>query len=158
MPSIETQIEIDAPAAVVSQILYQFNKYPEWNSFLTFVLGNANDYSNRPQELANEAITIQVWSPDKKKPTIFDCVVNKWEPNNLSWEGHLLTKHLIHGEHWFEIVPVSDNKCIFKHGETFSGVVAHVAGFTSIFENLKPNYERMNREIKKRAEADLSKL
>ncbi|KAG5359946.1 hypothetical protein CJU90_5792 [Yarrowia sp. C11] len=158
MPTVHTEIEIDAPAAVVSQILYQFNKYPEWNTFLTFVMGNANDYSHRPEELANEHITIQVWTPGKQKPQIFDCEVNKWEPNNLSWEGTLLSKHIIRGEHYFEIVPVSENKCIFKHGEHFSGVVATVASFTSIFENLEPSYKRFNQEMKKRAETGLSRL
>lgn len=158
MGSIHTEIEINAPASVVSQILYQFDKYPEWNTFLSFVEGNSNDYSARPQELANEAITIQVWTPEKKDPQVFACTVNKAEPNNLSWGGHLLTKHLIHGEHWFEIVPVSDSKCIFKHGEEFTGIVAKVASFTSIFDSIKPGYERFNEEMKKKAEKGLSNL
>lgn len=158
MGKVHTSIEINASAAVVSQVLYQFNKYPEWNTFLTFVEGANNDYSGRPSELQDETITIMVDGADGKEPKTFECKVTQTEPYKLTWSGHFLSKYIIQGEHYFEIEAVGENRCIFKHGENFSGVVAKGLDWTSFYDKIVPNYERMNRDIKARAEKGLSKL
>jgi hypothetical protein len=69
----------------------------------------------------------------------------------FGWLGRFLVPHLFDGEHWYEIVPLDDGRCRFKHSERFSGLLLpFLRGMLD--SKTKPSFEEMNRALKLRVE------
>lgn len=138
-----TQIEINASAEKVWQILSDFEAFPSWNSFVTKVVG-------KPEK--GEKLTIEVQLPESQKLK-FEPIVLKAEPNReLRWVG-TMPLGAFRGEHFFIIETVSRDQVRFIHGEHFSGwLVRWIWLFSG--EAIERGYALMNGALKKRAEEE----
>jgi hypothetical protein len=139
---LRSQIEIEAPAARVWQVLTDFAAYPEWNPFIRRVNG-------RPE--VDEQLVVRM-RPSGTKGMTFRPTVLKAEPNRqLRWLGHLLMPGLFDGEHVFEIEELDEDRVLFTQREIFRGLLVPLLA-RSLDRDTQRGFEEMNRALRERAE------
>ena len=134
---IKTSITINASKERVWQILTDFEKYPEWNSFIKSVSGKVS--VGRRIEIKLQGMTF--------KPTVL-CFNKNIE---LKWLGHLWFKGLFDGEHKFHITENENGSVHFEQSEKFNGALVKLFS-KRLDKDTKEGFEQMNRELKARAE------
>jgi len=141
--TIETNIDIAAPASRVWEILVEFAAYADWNPYLVRVEGTA-------EAGAEIIVTSRPGGdgPEMKQPV---RVVSVDPPHAMRWEGGLPDRSQFLGDHWFELQPVGDARTRLHHFERFSGSLAN-----SILEQhgdrIRASFDLFNRALKARAE------
>ena len=139
--NIHTEIEINASAERVWEILSDFESFASWNPFVTEVKGEAKE---------GAILNINVQPPGAKMMT-FTPTVLKAEPNEeLRWVG-TMPLNLFRGEHFYVIQKISDDKVLFIHGEIFSGWLVRLI-WSMQGKKIAAGYILMNEALKKRAE------
>lgn len=111
---ISTSTEIEVSPGAIWEVLTDFSRYSEWNSFLPKVWGRAN---------VGERIRFIFELPRgfrmKARATIL-----KVDPlRELRWAGSLPIPGLIRAEHYFILKPLCDTRTRFDHGELFTGLL-----------------------------------
>jgi hypothetical protein len=143
MKELHSQIEIEAPAERVWQVLTDFAAYPEWNPFIRRVNG-------RPE--VNEQLVVRM-RPSGTKGMTFRPTVMKAEPNRqLRWLGRLLVPGLFDGEHIFEIEELDRDRVLFIQREVFKGLLVPLLA-RSLDRDTQRGFEEMNRALREKAEA-----
>lgn len=138
---INTQITIYAPAQEIWNILLDFEKYSEWNPFITIIKGTP--------KVGND-ICVTITPPESNKmtfsPTILSYIPNK----EFIWKGKVLIPGLFDGKHIFEIKDNGDGSTTFIQREEFSGI------FVRFFNpnKTKEGFILMNKLLKVRAESN----
>jgi hypothetical protein len=141
---LHSQIEIEAPAERVWQVLTDFAAYPEWNPFIRRVNG-------RPE--VDEQLVVRM-RPSGTKGMTFRPTVMKAEPNRqLRWLGHLLVPGLFDGEHIFEIEELGRDRVLFIQREFFRGLLVPLFA-RSLDRDTQRGFEEMNRALRERAETN----
>ena len=134
---IRTSISINASKEKIWQILTDFEKYPEWNPFIKSVTGEVK-VGNQIQ-IKLQGMTF--------KPFVLTFIEN----SELKWIGHLWFKGLFDGEHTFKLIDNENGTINFEQSENFTGILVKL--FTkSLNKDTKNGFERMNKELKLRAE------
>ena len=142
MKELHSQIEIEAPAERVWQVLTDFAAYPEWNPFIRRVNG-------RPE--VNEQLVVRM-RPSGTKGMTFRPTVMKAVPNRqLRWLGRLLVPGLFDGEHIFEIEELDRDRVLFIQREVFKGLLVPLLA-RSLDRDTQRGFEEMNRALRERAE------
>ena len=135
--TIETRIQINAPAEKVWEVFSDFEQYPEWNPFVKSLTG----------EVAKGKQITAVLPGMTFKPTVLKFEKDK----ELRWLGKLFFKGLFDGEHYFILQKNEGGSTTFVHGENFSGLL--VGLFRKKLETeTKAGFEEMNEALKARAE------
>lgn len=139
--SLDTEIEIDAPAERVWAVLADFEAYPKWNPFIRRAVGELRD-GQRIQ------VTIQ---PPGRSEFEFEPTLVYVEPGQaLRWLGHLGIRGLFDGEHAFAIEPLGDDRALFRHYEVMSGLLVPFLG--GMLRDTERGFHEMNRALKARVE------
>jgi hypothetical protein len=139
---LRSQIEIEAPAERVWQVLTDFAAYPEWNPFIRRVNG-------RPE--VGEQLVVRM-RPSGTKGITLRPIVMKVDPNRqLRWLGHLLVPGLFDGEHIFEIEELDRDRVLFIQREIFKGLFVPLLA-RSLDRDTQRGFEEMNRALRERAE------
>ena len=86
---IKTSIVINATPQKVWNILMDFEKYSEWNSFILKISGKQKE---------GEYLNVQMEGM-RFKPKVIKIICGK----EFRWLGHLLFKGIFDGEHIFKI-------------------------------------------------------
>jgi hypothetical protein len=134
---INTSITINASKEKIWKTLTDFEKYPEWNSFIKSVTGEV--------KVGNQ---IQI----KLQGMTFKPIVLTFKENTeLKWLGHLWFKGLFDGEHKFKLTDNGNGTTNFEQSENFSGILVKLFA-KSLDKDTKNGFEQMNRELKLRAE------
>jgi hypothetical protein len=145
MKQLHTEIEIEAPAERVWELLTDFASYPEWNPFIRSISG---------QPTPGERLEVRLEPPGGRGMTFKPKVLNA-EPNReLRWLGHLLVPGLFDGEHSFTIQPLEENRVHFVQREAFKGLLVPLFS-RSLDTNTQRGFEEMNRALKERTEVAL---
>lgn len=141
--TLYTEIEIDAPREVVWSQLTDTARHPDWNPFIKKFEGDLK-VGNRI------AVMLQ---PAGGSAMAFTPQILKADPNEeLRWVGKLGVKGVFDGEHFFILEERPDGKTLLRHGEVFSGVLAHI--LLGLLETkTRMGFEAMNIALKQRAEA-----
>ena len=143
MKQLHTQIEIDAPAKRVWELLTDFASYPQWNPFIRHISGRL---------APGERLQARLEPPGGRAMT-FKPKVLAAEPNReLRWLGHLLVPGLFDGDHTFAIEALEENRVRFVQREVFKGLLVPLLA-RSLDNNTRRGFEEMNRALKERAEA-----
>lgn len=145
MSEIVTQVEIDATAERVWEVLTNFAAYHEWNSVF---------WPEKGEVKSGAELRVCIQMPGWLKIT-FRPTVLKAEPcRELSWIGRLPIR-LLEGKHSFTIVPLERNRVRFVHREVYAGILVPI--YMRVMGGwLRRAYEKMNREFKLRAERALA--
>jgi len=139
---IYTEIEINASADNVWEVLANFDEYPEWNPFI-------RDISGELSEGSQLSVSIQ---PVDSDPMDFQPTLIKAEKNHeLRWRGQVLVRGIFDGEHYFRIEKISEEKVSLIHGENFSGVLVPLL-WGSMESGTKQGFKAMNEALKSKVE------
>jgi hypothetical protein len=139
---LTTQIEIDAPASRVWEVLTDFDAYPDWNPFVRRIAG-------RPEPGTKLEVRIQ---PSGGRGMTFRPTVLAAEPEReLRWLGRLLVPGVFDGEHSFRIEPLGEGRVRFTQAELFSGALVPLLGRS--LGATERGFAEMNESLKRRAEA-----
>ena len=147
MKEVYTEIEINAPASVVWNILTDFNDFSRWNPFIRKISGKL-------QEGAQIETFIK---PPNSKGMKFRPKILTYAPEmELRWLGNLLIPKLFDGEHSLIIDKINENKVLFIQKERFSGLF--VPFFSETLKDTEFGFEMMNRALKEEAENKYNNL
>src|SRR5215208_4064074 len=142
MKELRSEIEIEASAERVWQLLTDFADFPHWNPFIRRASGN-------PKLGQRLEVNIQ---PSGANGMTFRPTVLKAEPNReLRWIGHLLIPGLFDGEHIFTIEPLGANRVRFIQREIFRGLLVPLFA-KGLDTDTQRGFGEMNQALKVQAE------
>jgi hypothetical protein len=142
MKELRTEIEIQAPAERVWQLLTDFASFPQWNPFIRRASGEAK---------TGVRLEVRI-QPSGARGMTFRPTVLKAEPNReLRWLGRLLIPGLFDGEHIFTIEPLGANRVRFVQQEIFTGLLVPLFA-RGLDADTRRGFEEMNQALKVRAE------
>lgn len=114
MKHLYTEIVIDQPLKNVWQALTDFEKYPQWNSFLTKVDGELR---------VGSRLKVCATPPRSVSRVFYPVILSVNEGHEFRWLGQLFLPGILDGEHIFTLKVLDKNKTLFIHREEFSGLI-----------------------------------
>jgi len=142
IPSLQTEIRIEATADHVWEVLTDFECYPQWNPLLSKVRG-------RP--VVGERLHATITMGRFLRLPIRPRVILVEAPSELRWRGHLPIPGLFSGEHFFLIEPRGNGRVSLIHGEVYGGLLRHVF-FNGVGRLTRSAFNKMNEALKRRVE------
>lgn len=142
-PSINTEIEIKAPAIAVWSELAEAEAYPDWNPFVKHLSGELEAGSRLSVTIQSEGNAPMDFTPEV-------LVADAGE--ELRWVGHLGIKGIFDGEHYFVLEETDRGTTIFRHGEHFKGILGYPL-LALIGEDTQNGFLAMNEALKARVES-----
>ncbi len=142
MKELRSEIEIQASAERVWQVLTDFASFPQWNPFMRRASGEVKAGARlevRIQPSGARGMTF--------KPTVLKAVPNR----ELRWLGRLLIPGLFDGEHILSIEPLAANRVRFVQREVFTGLLVPLFA-RGLDTGTRRGFEEMNQALKARAE------
>jgi hypothetical protein len=139
---IHTEIEINAPSAVVWKVLTDFPGYGLWNPFIRRIEGELIG-GKRLRVLA----TLPCGLPMVLRPKVLDFKVER----KIRWLGNLLFPGLLDGEHLFMLEPLGEDGVRFVQREAYSGILLPIMWPWLRGQGLEA-FGMMNRALKAAAE------
>ena len=139
---IHTEIEINAPCAVVWKVLTDFPDYGSWNPFIRRIEGelivgkHLRVFARLPCGL-----------PMALRPKVLDFKVER----KIRWLGNLLFPGLLDGEHLFMLESFGEARIRFVQREAYSGMLLPIMWPWLRGQSLEA-FGRMNRALKAAAE------
>jgi hypothetical protein len=142
---IETEIDINAPAAKVWAVLTDFPHMPLWNPFITSISG---------MPAAGERLSVTVRPPGKSAMTFRPTLLAVRPERELRWLGHFIVSGIFDGEHYFLLDPLGDDRTRLTQGESFSGFL--VGFMQGALDATETGFNAMNAALKRQAEWSLA--
>ena len=143
-PSIETEIEIGAPASVVWKELADTEAYGYWNPFVRRISGKLE---------AGEHLEVTIGANGNSPMDFTPEVLVAEENEELRWVGRLGFKGVFDGEHYFILEETDRGTTVLRHGETFTGLLGYPL-IALIREDTHQGFLAMNEALKVRAESN----
>lgn len=146
MKELLSEIEIDASAATVWNILTDVDGFSTWNPFI-------DDGENMGDGNVEEGSRLRLHiSPPGGTGMTFRPKVTRVKPQReLRWLGRLGLPGVFDGEHVFEIVPIDDEHVRLVQREEFRGLMVPLL-WGRVGEPTRRGFEAMNIALKERAE------
>jgi hypothetical protein len=142
MKEIRAEIEIQASAERVWQVLTDFASFPQWNPFIRWAIGEAK---------TNTKLEVHI-QPSGARGMTFKPIVLKAEPNHeLRWLGRFLMPGTFDGEHIFTIETLGADHVRFTQREVFTGLLVPLLA-QSLDSDTRRGFDEMNQALKVRAE------
>jgi hypothetical protein len=143
MKSLRSQIEINASAQRVWEVLTDAAAYPEWNPFIPQLAGRFR---------SGEKLEVRLAPPGGIAMTFRPQVLTAEPMRELRWLGHLVVPGLFDGEHRFSLETLDANRIRFTQEETFTGILVSLF-IRSFGQQTLAGFEAMNLALKQRAES-----
>jgi len=138
MPSLYTEIEINAPRAAVWQVLLQKENWLKWNTFLF-------DRSPTQTLVQGRSLLLSSRRVVGEEETEFEVLITLVQPNIcLRWSASVPG---FKNEHIFELQDVGYGWTKYTHREHFSGLITRLA-FPLIRHDELKGLHRMAFELK----------
>jgi hypothetical protein len=139
--SLDTEVEIEATAERVWDVLADFDAYPVWNPFIRRASGQLRD---------GQRIQVTIQPPGRDEFEFEPTVISAERGRELRWRGHLGIPGVFDGEHAFAIEPLGDGRVRFRHYEVMSGLLVPFLG--GMLRDTERGFHEMNRALKARVE------
>jgi hypothetical protein len=140
---LHTEIEIDAPAQAVWDVLADFAAYPAWNPFVKRIEGT----------LAKDArLRVQLQPPGGSAMSFRPRVIELEPGKRFAWLGRLGIRGLFDGAHRFEVIALKPDRTRLVQAEHFSGILVPLLR-KQLDGKTRQGFEAMNEAVKRRAEA-----
>ena len=146
--TIETHIEIDAPAAEVWATFGDFDKWPEWNPFVRSLQGNV---------AVGEKLEVRLEPPGGQAMTFKPKVIEFEQGQRLHWLGNVLIPGIFDGEHQFGVESIDEGRTRFTQREEFRGVLVGLIMRRARGQTTQ-GFEAMNQALKDRVEQKSAEL
>jgi hypothetical protein len=143
MKELHSQIDVNASAERVWELLTDFASYPQWNPFIRHISG---------QPTTGEHLKVRLEPPESRGITLRPKVLSAEPDHQLRWLGHLFVPGLFDGEHSFVIRSLEEDRVRFVHREAFRGWLVPLFVRSLEISTLR-GFQEMNRALKERAEA-----
>ena len=142
MRRLSVTTAIDAPAALVWQVLVDTERYGEWNPFIT-------DFSG--ELVAGRRLRVRI-APPGGRPMTFRPVVTEVEHGRrLAWLGRAGLPGIFDGAHSFTLTSRPEGGVDLTQGELFRGVL--VPAMATTLERTEAGFAAMNEALRGRAES-----
>jgi len=142
MKELVTTVDVDAPAAVLWDVLTDLDSYPEWNR-----------HSRVTGSLAvGERLRVEPGPDAGRMPTFRPTVVELDEGREFAWLGHLFVRGLFDGEHRFVVDDLGDGRSRITQSERFSGLLAGLL-LRFVGDDTASNFRAVNESARVRAES-----
>ncbi|MGE5176356.1 MAG: SRPBCC family protein [Hyphomicrobiales bacterium] len=141
--SLETQIDIAAPAAKVWPIVTDFGAYAQWNRFIP----RASGLLAKGKRLA-----IYIDPPRGLPMEVHPKILAYDSTGTLRWRGRVLAAGIFDGDHLLEVAPLDSTHARFTQNETFTGLLVPFFAPT-LNGSVRRGFLEMNQALKQRAEA-----
>lgn len=146
MPTVQAEVEINAPADVVWSVLTDFDNYSEWHPSIQGIALYGPLTENTKGSLS-------VISKPGASPSQVGMILTEVEPGKaMSWKGGLGPTWLALGFHYHYLQPLPSGATRLVHGEAFSGLL-----FKLLWPLFKGKFDREYAEassvLKRRCEA-----
>lgn len=142
MPTVESEIGIDADPGSVWDVLTDAGSYGEWNPFVTSVDGSI---------ARGEQLRVRI-EPPGGRATRLRARVKVVEPNGrLVWIGRFLLPNLFDTRHEFVIEPATDGVRFLQRG-TYVGALVPI-----LFDrdSVRRGFEASNAALRERVESEV---
>lgn len=139
---LKTEILIEATPGKIWEILTAFDRYPEWNPFITSITG-------KPE--VGKKIRAQIAPPGAKGMTFKPTVLAFEKEKEFKWIGNLLFPGLFDGEHRFELIDNGNGTTTFIQAERFRGILVPLFKKMLDIHTLE-GFRAMNQQLKVEAE------
>jgi len=137
-----SEIEIQASAECVWQVLSDFASYPEWNPFIRRISG-------QPKE--GTRLRVYIEPPGTKGRTFRPKVLKAEAKRELRWLGRLLIPGFFNGDHIFTIEQIGSERVRFVQREIFSGLLVSFL-LQGLDMKIRRGFEQMNQALKLQVE------
>lgn len=138
---IETTIDIDAPTPLVWNTLTDFERFPEWS---TFILGLTGDVA-----VGNSVVVRLNDGGGEMKMT--PRIIAREDLHKLIWRGKMGASWLFSGEHRFVLTELEGGKTRFSHSEEFTGILVPLL-WKIIDKRTRPAFVAFNKALCHRCE------
>jgi hypothetical protein len=142
MKDLRSEIEVEAPAERVWQVLTDFASFPQWNPFIRRASGEPK---------VGERLEVHIQPSGGRSMTFRPQVLKAEAPRELRWLGRLFLSRLFDGEHIFTIEAIGPTRSRLVQREIFTGLLVPLFG-RSLDRDTKRGFEEMNEALKARAE------
>jgi hypothetical protein len=143
MKDLHCEIEIDAPAERVWQILTDFASFPQWNPFIRRIGGEPR---------VGEQLEVYLQLSGARGITFRGKVLGAEPPRELRLMAPLIRPGLFDREHIILIEAVEPGHVRFVQRVVYGGLLVPLFP-KSLQRIIRRGFEQMNRAIKARAEA-----
>lgn len=147
MPLFQTRIAadigIEATPEEVWSVLVDFEKYGEWNPFITSVSGRLK---------LNSRMHVYLRPPGADGMGFRPRIIQLRPPNSLVWLGHWWLPGLFDGEHRFTLEPLAGGGVHFKQEEFFRGLL--VPARRGLLEKVEEGFRQMDEALRQRVTGD----
>ena len=141
MKVLHREIDIDAPPERVWAVLTDFERYPEWNPFVTGLAGVPE---------TGTRLRVRLSPPGGRGITLKPWVTAVEDARTFEWLGRLLVPGIFDGRHRFELAPTPAGTRFTQH-ETFTGVLVPLLA-RSLDTHTLTGFDQMNAALKSRVE------
>ncbi len=141
--TLDTRITISAPAHTVWAVLDNIASYGDWNSLVPQLAG-----TTLPGRRLEGILTREGLPTVPLRPVITAVVAAR----EFRWLSERPTPGEFRAEHYFHLEPQADGSTTLIHNEDFAGTFVEVV-WEGISTLGRAAYEKMNRDLKARAEA-----
>ena len=142
----QSEIETNAPAERVWEVLTNFASYPRWNPFICRASGVPR---------TGEHLEVRIEPPGSRGMTFRPKVLNAEANHELRLLGGLFARGLFDGAHSFTIEPLGEARVRFVQREVFRGLLVPLFS-GGLDRDTRRGFEEMNRALKERAEAGVT--
>ncbi len=136
---IATDIGIEATPEEVWAALIDFERYEEWNPFITSVTGRLR---------LNNRMHVYVKPPGAEGMAFRPRIIQLRPPHSLVWLGHWWIPGLFDGEHRFTLEPLAGGGVHFKQEEFFHGAL--VPFRRGLLEQVEEGFREMDEALRRR--------
>jgi hypothetical protein len=140
--TLQADIEIQAAADQVWEVLTDFAAHRDWNPFIVEASGTP---------VPGHRLELHMRLPGRRPMTFRPQVLEADPGRRLRWLGRLLLPGLFDGEHSFTIEPIGPERVRLTQHEEFRGRLAPLL-LARIGEPTLAGFHQMNRTLKVRVE------
>lgn len=141
MKKIETEISILASPNQVWDVLTDFARYPDWNTFVRSIQG---------EKKVGGWLEVQIQPPGGSGMTFRPEVLRFDAEKEFRWKGKLFVKGIFDGEHYFILQKKGEKETRLIHGEIFSGFLVGV--LSGMLSKTEAGFKLMNEALKTECE------
>jgi hypothetical protein len=142
MKELRTEVEIQASAEQVWEILTNLHRFAQWNPFMRSASGTIK---------VGERLEIDIQPVGGRSMIIRPTVLTADPGRELRWLGRLILPGLFDGEHRFTIEPLGSDRVRFVQREVFTGLLVPLL-MRFIERGTRSGFEAMNQALKVKAE------